>query len=143
MKHGAADDAITQGIASASPLATGWKNLLVAEPPYFSRDGGFIRSGAHAPLDEVRALRDESRRVIASLENKYRGASGIAALKIKHNGVLGYFIEVTQQHADKLMTMKEETVPSPPDHGGGGAFFHRRTRHSQAALPKRANSRWL
>ena len=102
-----ASDAIAQGIAAASLLYDRLEILLVAEPPYFSRDGGFVRSGVHAPLDEVRALRDESRRVIASLENKYRGASGVAALKIKHNGVLGYFIEVTQQHADKLIAMKE------------------------------------
>ena len=102
-----AADAIAQGIAAASLLYDRLETLLVAEPPYFSRDGGFVRSGVQAPLDEVRALRDESRRVIASLENKYRGASGVAALKIKHNGVLGYFIEVTQQHADKLIAMKE------------------------------------
>jgi len=103
----AAADAITQGIAAASALYDRLENLLVAEPPYFSRDGGFIRAGVHAPLDEVRALRDESRRVIASLESQYRSASGVAALKIKHNGVLGYFIEVTQQHADKLMGNKD------------------------------------
>ncbi len=103
----AAADAITQGIAAASALYDRLENLLVAEPPYFSRDGGFVRAGVHAPLDEVRALRDESRRVIASLESQYRSASGVAALKIKHNGVLGYFIEVTQQHADKLMGNKD------------------------------------
>jgi DNA mismatch repair protein MutS len=103
----AAADAITQGIAAASALYDRLENLLVAEPPYFSRDGGFVRSGVHAPLDEVRALRDESRRVIAALESQYRGVSGVAQLKIKHNGVLGYFIEVTQQHADKLMLLKE------------------------------------
>jgi DNA mismatch repair protein MutS len=103
----AAADAITQGIAAASALYDRLENLLVGEPPYFSRDGGFIRAGVHAPLDEVRALRDESRRVIASLESQYRSVSGVSALKIKHNGVLGYFIEVTQQHADKLMGNKD------------------------------------
>ena len=103
----AAADAITQGVAAASALYDRLENLLVAEPPYFSRDGGFVRAGVHAPLDEVRALRDESRRVIASLESQYRSASGVSALKIKHNGVLGYFIEVTQQHADKLMGNKD------------------------------------
>ena len=45
---------------------TGWSSL-VDEPPYFIRDGGFIRPGVHAPLDEVRALAHESRRVIATL----------------------------------------------------------------------------
>jgi len=102
-----AADAITQSLVQVSALADKLNLLLVDEPPYFTRDGGFVRSGVHAPLDEVRALRDESRRVIASLESNYRQASGIAQLKIKHNGVLGYFIEVTQQHADKLITMRD------------------------------------
>jgi DNA mismatch repair protein MutS len=100
-------DALTQNIAAVSRLSDRLEFLLVEEPPYLARDGGFIKTGAHAPLDELRALRDESRRVIAGLEGMYRQSSGVAQLKIKHNGVLGYFIEVSQQHADKLMTDKE------------------------------------
>ncbi|HJT42916.1 MAG TPA: DNA mismatch repair protein MutS [Rhizomicrobium sp.] len=98
---------LTDSIAAVSQFSDRLEFLLVEEPPYLSRDGGFIKSGAHAPLDELRALRDESRRVIAGLEGKYRQSSGVAQLKIKHNGVLGYFIEVTQQQADKLMADKE------------------------------------
>jgi len=93
---------LVQGIAGASVVADKLEHLLVAEPPFLPRDGGFVRAGAHAPLDEVRSLRDESRRVIASLETRYRNNSGVAQLRIKHNGVLGYFIEVTPLHADKL-----------------------------------------
>ncbi|MBW8709126.1 MAG: DNA mismatch repair protein MutS [Alphaproteobacteria bacterium] len=100
-------DTLAQNIAAVSRLSDGLEFLLVEEPPYLARDGGFIRSGAHAPLDELRALRDESRRVIAGLEGKYRQSSGVTQLKIKHNGVLGYFIEVSQQHADKLLSDKE------------------------------------
>jgi DNA mismatch repair protein MutS len=103
----AAHGALTQGIADLSQLSDRLTFLLVEEPPYLSRDGGFIVAGAHAPLDELRALRDESRRVIAGLEGKYRSESGVSQLRIKHNGVLGYFIEVAQQHADKLMANKE------------------------------------
>jgi len=95
--------ALVDGIARASALADMLERLLVEEPPFLARDGGFIAAGAHAPLDEVRALRDESRRVIAGLEAKYRDSSGVAALRIKHNGVLGYFIEVTPPNADKLL----------------------------------------
>jgi DNA mismatch repair protein MutS len=102
-----ASEAITAGLVSVSRLADRLDQLLVDEPPYLSRDGGFIRPGVHAPLDEVRSLRDESRRVIATLESRYRAQSNVAALKIKHNGVLGYFIEVTQQNADKLMAMRD------------------------------------
>ena len=91
------------GIVETSRLVDQLTLLLVDEPPFLARDGGFIAAGAHPPLDEVRKLRDESRRVIASLEARYKTESGVAALRIKHNGVLGYFIEVTPQHADKLM----------------------------------------
>ena len=100
-------ESLAQNIASVSRLSDRIEFLLVDEPPYLARDGGFIKSGAHAPLDEHRALRDESRRVIAGLEGRYRQSSGVSQLKIKHNGVLGYFIEVSQQHADKLMADKE------------------------------------
>ena len=99
--------ALTQNIAGVSRLSDRLEFLLVEEPPYLTRDGGFIKTGAHAPLDELRSLRDESRRVIAGLEGKYRTGSGVTQLKIKHNGVLGYFIEVPQAHADKLMADKE------------------------------------
>jgi DNA mismatch repair protein MutS len=66
-------------------------------------------------LDESRRLRDESRRIIAALESRYRTETGIASLKIKHNAVLGYFIEVTATHADKILS------------SGGGVFRHRQT----------------
>jgi DNA mismatch repair protein MutS len=92
------------GIAETSRLGDQLGHLLAAEPPFLARDGGFIRTGAHAPLDDVRALRDESRRVIASLEARYREQTNVPSLKIKHNGVLGYFIETSPVHADKLQT---------------------------------------
>ena len=98
-------DAISLLIASIAEVSrvTDWlEQHLVAEPPFFARDGGYIRAGIHAPLDEVRRLRDESRRVIAGLEARYRSDSGVPQLRIRHNGVLGYFVEVTPQHADKL-----------------------------------------
>ena len=79
------------------------ERMLIAEPPFLARDGGFIAPGVHAPLDDMRSLRDESRRVIASLEAQYRSQSGVPALKIRHNGILGYFIEMSPQNADKLM----------------------------------------
>jgi DNA mismatch repair protein MutS len=99
--------ALTQAIAELSQLSDRLSFLLVEEPPYLARDGGFIVTGAHAPLDELRTLRDESRRVIAMLEGKYKTDSGVSQLRIKHNGVLGYFIEVAQQHADRLMANRE------------------------------------
>jgi DNA mismatch repair protein MutS len=101
-----AHSALAENIGALSRLAGKLDLLLVPEPGFFARDGGFIVSGHHAPLDEARQLRDESRRVIAGLESRYRDESG-TPLKIKHNGVLGYFIEVTPQHADRLMASRE------------------------------------
>jgi DNA mismatch repair protein MutS len=114
-----ASQAILQGIASVSRLSDRLELLLVDEPPYLTRDGGFIKNHVHAPLDELRTLSQESRRVIAGLENQYRQRTGVSQLKIKHNGVLGYFIEVTQQHADKLMSYRDEE--------GRELFRHRQT----------------
>ena len=84
---------------------------LADDLPLMARDGGFIRADFEPPLDELRALRDESRRLIAELEARYRSESGVDNLKIKHNNVLGYFIEVTSRHADKM----------------GEPFIHRQT----------------
>ena len=76
---------------------------LAAELPLLKRDGGFVREGYDATLDETRALRDESRRVIAALQARYADETGIRTLKIRHNNVLGYFVEVTAQHGERLM----------------------------------------
>ncbi len=84
--------------------------------PLLARDGGFIAAGFHAGLDEARALRDESRRIIAALQNRYGAETGIKALKIKHNGVLGYHIDVPAAQGDKLMQAPHEAV-----------FIHRQT----------------
>lgn len=77
---------------------------LSSELPVLKRDGGFIAAGFHAALDEFRMLRDESRRLIAGLEGRYRKKTGINPLKIKHNNILGYHIDVTARHAEALMT---------------------------------------
>ncbi|WP_162683223.1 DNA mismatch repair protein MutS [Rhodobacteraceae bacterium DSL-40] len=77
---------------------------LVAEPPLLARDGGFIAAGLDAELDETRHLRDEGRGVIAELQAEYVRQSGVNALKIKHNNVLGYFIETPATHATRMMS---------------------------------------
>ncbi|MEE2526677.1 DNA mismatch repair protein MutS [Hyphobacterium sp. HN65] len=86
---------------------------LVDEPGLAARDGGFIAAGWIAALDEARALRDDSRKLIAGLQQTYGEASGVSNLKIKHNNVLGYFVEVTAKNADPLMADE--------------AFIHRQT----------------
>ena len=87
---------------------------LVTAPPTERASGGFIAEGYDAGLDELREISGNARRAIARMEARYREDTGIAALKIRHNGVLGYFIEVPAKHADALMA---------PDSG----FTHRQT----------------
>ena len=80
------------------------EQALVAEPPLLVRDGGFIAEGYDAELDDCRKLRDEGRGVIAAMQAEYAELTGIQSLKIKHNNVLGYFVEVTSTHADKMLS---------------------------------------
>jgi DNA mismatch repair protein MutS len=84
-------------------VATELAAALADELPAFRRDGGFVRDGYDAALDETRALRDESRRVVAALQARYADETQVRGLKIRHNNVLGYFVEVTAQHGDKLL----------------------------------------
>ncbi|MGC1779537.1 MAG: DNA mismatch repair protein MutS, partial [Xanthobacteraceae bacterium] len=84
-------------------IATELRRALADELPALRRDGGFVRAGYDGALDEARALRDESRRVIAALQVRYAETTGIRALKVKHNNVLGYFVDVSAQHGEKLM----------------------------------------
>ena len=80
------------------------ERALVPEPPLLARDGGFIAAGFDAELDETRALRDEGRGVIARMQADYIAQTGIPSLKIKHNNVLGYFIETTSTHAERMLS---------------------------------------
>ncbi len=89
---------------------------LADDPPLLVRDGGFVAPGYSDDLDDQRALRDESRRLIADLQARYRTETGVAGLRVRHNNVLGYFVEVTPTHAGKL------TAP-PHDE----QFVHRQT----------------
>ncbi|HEV2595668.1 MAG TPA: DNA mismatch repair protein MutS [Sphingomicrobium sp.] len=87
---------------------------LVASPPIDASKGGYIAEGFDAELDVLRHAASNGRRAIASLEASYRDATSISSLKIRHNAVLGYHVEVSARHAEKLMS---------PDSG----FTHRQT----------------
>ena len=92
---------------------------LVSDPPHLSRDGGFVNAGHRPELDEARALRDDSRRVVAELEARAVAQSGVP-FKVRHNAVLGYFLETTAKAAEPLLRPAAE---SP--------FIHRQTLASQ------------
>ncbi len=87
---------------------------LVPAPPTEAANGGYIAEGYDAALDELRSLGSDGRRAIAQLEARYREQTGIAALKIRHNAVLGYHVEVPARHGDALMRE-------------GSGFTHRQT----------------
>jgi DNA mismatch repair protein MutS len=96
-------DALKSCCRPRASLAQELIRALGDELPLIKRDGGFVREGYDASLDELRALRDESRRVIAALQARYADETGIKILKVRYNNVLGYFVEVTAQHGEKLM----------------------------------------
>jgi DNA mismatch repair protein MutS len=89
-------------MAAGAGLAERLAATLAESPPLALRDGGTVAGGVDAALDEARRLRDEGRGVIAGMQRDYAQATGVASLKIKHNGVLGYFIEVSAANADRL-----------------------------------------
>jgi DNA mismatch repair protein MutS len=90
------------------------RSALVDSPPLDASKGGYIAEGHDAALDALRAASSDGRRAIAALESRYRDSTGISSLKIRHNSVLGYHVEVAARHADRLMA---------PDSG----FAHRQT----------------
>ncbi len=97
-------------------LAPRLSEALAETLPLNRRDGGFIRAGHDAVLDELRALRDESRSVIAALQARYAEFAGTKQLKLRHNHFLGHFIEVPQAQGEKLLKPPHDTM-----------FVHRQT----------------
>ena len=93
------------GTLGAAPhaLASELAAALDDELPLLTRDGGFIRPGYNARLDEERALGRETRAVVAALQARLMDETDVRSLKIKHNGVLGYFVEVPAAHGQKLL----------------------------------------
>mgnify|MGYP000856856069 CR=1 FL=1 len=109
-------EAVEQLLAAPLDLAQGITRALGDNLPLLARDGGFVAHGFHPELDDMRKLRDDTRAVIAALQNRYVEATGIKALKIKHNNILGYFIEVPAAQSDNMK-----------DSAGLITFYHRQT----------------
>jgi DNA mismatch repair protein MutS len=107
-------DALLPHLAGHGELTDLLSRALVPSPPTERQNGGYIAEGYDASLDDLREVSGNARRAIAAMEARYRAETDTPSLKIRHNGVLGYFIEVPSKHADKLMA---------PDSG----FSHRQT----------------
>ncbi|MEC9368418.1 MAG: DNA mismatch repair protein MutS [Pseudomonadota bacterium] len=110
--------ALLRAALAATPdtLALELNAALAEDVPLLRRDGGFVRGGYREALDEHRLLRDQGRKVIAALQARYAEETGVRALKVRHNNVLGYFIEVSAANGEKLMAPPLNT-----------SFFHRQT----------------
>ncbi len=116
----------TERLAISSNLADyhdHLKRAIKESCPMLARDGGFIQKHYSSELDQFIELRDESRRLIANLEQTYKLSTGIDTLKIAHNNILGYFIEVTSKHAEKLMISPHQKADITSSH----PFIHRQT----------------
>jgi DNA mismatch repair protein MutS len=81
-----------------APIAKRLEDAVHPEPPAGLREGGLIRDGFHAELDELRAIRRHGRDTIASIETRERESTGIASLKVRFNRVFGYYIEVSKSN---------------------------------------------
>ena len=106
--HGQSDrppllDELLPQLAGHGALTDLLSRALVSAPPTERGQGGYVAEGYDAALDDLRRTSGNARRAIAALEAKYRVETGVAALKVRHNGVLGYFIEVPAARADALM----------------------------------------
>ena len=100
------------------------RRALAPELPALLADGGFIARGYLPALDDLKALRDDSKKHIAKLQADYAGQTGISTLKVSHNNVLGYFIEVPARHADALMVHGK---PANDAGNNSNPFVHRQT----------------
>src|SRR5438309_4254660 len=107
-------DTLLPRLGGHDPLVERLSRALVASPALDASKGGYIADGYDSALDDLRDSASNGRRAIATLEAKYRDATSVSSLKIRHNAVLGYHVEVAARHADKLMS---------PDSG----FTHRQT----------------
>jgi DNA mismatch repair protein MutS len=95
---------LTRHLGEHDVLVDRLGRALAVELPGLWREGGFIARGYHAALDSQIELRDEGRRLVALLQSRYADATGIATLKIKHNNILGYHVEVPAKQAEKMGT---------------------------------------
>ncbi|MFN7709367.1 MAG: DNA mismatch repair protein MutS [Holosporales bacterium] len=93
---------LISGLGQHQAVLDRLQRALADDLPPQARDGGFIREGYHDALDELRRLSQDGKQCLLELQAKYAGTYNIPSLKIKHNNVLGYFVEVTNSHAGKL-----------------------------------------
>jgi len=105
---------ILDGVDPCTDVAATLADGIVDEPPANLRDGGFIRDGHDAELDELRAISRDGKSFISALEQSEREATGIPSLKVKYNKVFGYFLEVSKSNLHRVPEhyIRKQTVSS-------------------------------
>ena len=93
---------IDKGLPDVSELANLLSASIVENPPALMKDGGYIREGFHAELDELRAMSENSISILEKMAEEERERTGIKTLKISSNRVFGYYIEVSNSFKDKV-----------------------------------------
>ena len=120
---------ISKDLVGLSALIDLLDRAIVEQPPHFLADGGFIAAGFDAELDQTRLLRDEGRSVVAQMQAEYITLTGISGLKIKHNNVLGYFVETTDNQSARMLAAPLSST-----------FIHRQTTANQVRFATQALS---
>jgi DNA mismatch repair protein MutS len=87
-------------------------DALTVDPPAISKEGGFVKTGWDAAVDEARALADGGKDAILAIETRERERSGIASLKVRYNRVFGYYIEITKSHLARVPSeyVRKQTI---------------------------------
>ncbi len=132
-------ETLRQTLSPTDEIASLFDTLLRAiddDAPVLARDGGFIKEGFHPKLDALKNIRTESKNLIAALQGKYIGMTKIDRLKITHNNVLGYFIDVPAKKADALMirtgvirtgVIRAGVIRTGEENTQDNPFIHRQT----------------
>ena len=90
--------------ACSASVAERLAAALEDDLPHLRSDGGFVRQGFRPELDEVRSLRDGNRQTLAALEAKYVAETGVKSLRIRHNNILGFYLEAPAVAAKPLLS---------------------------------------
>jgi DNA mismatch repair protein MutS len=107
-----ADDLATLGADLGQDISLSILSTLRADAPATTKDGGLVRAGVSAELDELVAIAAGGREGLAAIEARERERTGIGSLKIKYNSVFGYYIEVTRSQLERVPSdyVRKQTV---------------------------------
>jgi DNA mismatch repair protein MutS len=110
-----------------SKLKQTLEEAITEDPPALTRDGGFIAKGFDTQLDRYKTIKEDSRKLIAELQGKYVSDTGINTLRISFNNMLGYFIEVSSKHGDKLLIGANSNEKQEDKGSDSNPYIHRQT----------------